>query len=537
MIRTLMLLCALAVGAAAQAPAEPNPVVSGRTLDEKGQPVRKIALTLLPLETSGSGEPLAPYGVTSDNAGRFEFYGVTPGRYRLMAERTGYLSAYYGARNTWAAGAVLTLREGEHLTNVTIRMVEQSAISGKVIADESAVMVMVYLLQQRYQSGRRQWVRVASAMSDSAGEFRINKLPSGRYRLAAESAGGAMQVQGKQPERDILTYYPGVASAESAEAIELHRGQTISDLRLPLRKSPLFAVSGTIVRKPSASARVQLHLASSSLGTSFNTVATGDKFRIESVQPGSYLLGVLETSGSGSVRMVTQQPVEVSAGDIEDLTLDLDPSAGLHGTVRFAGGPPIGAKLRIQVVPAYGDSRFYKQAEVNADGTFTILGSFAGAYRFDIQGLPADAYIKSAVYGEKDALGGFDLARTGGNEKLEIVVGANAARVSGVVRDEKGKTLDGVVILIPDPPQPQRASLYQLAQADETGRFQFQGLRPGKYRLYAWEEFEDGSQFDLAVTAPLQARSLALEVAEGERKEVEVARIAVEEVEAAHTPR
>ncbi len=112
----------------------------------------------------------------------------------------------------------------------------------------------------------------------------------------------------------------------------------------------------------------------------------------------------------------------------------------------------------------------------------------------------------------------------------------NPARVSGVVRDDQGKALNGVVILIPDPPQPQAASLYRRAETDENGRFQFQGLRPGKFRLYAWEELEDGAQFDPDVTAPLQARSLAVEVAEGERKEVEVTRITVDEVEAAHAP-
>jgi hypothetical protein len=85
------------------------------------------------------------------------------------------------------------------------------------------------------------------------------------------------------------------------------------------------------------------------------------------------------------------------------------------------------------------------------------------------------------------------------------------------------------VTLIPDPPQPQRTSLYQLAETGENGSFQFQGLRPGKYRLYAWEEFEEGAQFDSDVTAPFQARSLTIEVKEGERKEVAVTRISVDE--------
>ena len=91
--------------------------------------------------------------------------------------------------------------------------------------------------------------------------------------------------------------------------------------------------------------------------------------------------------------------------------------------------------------------------------------------------------------------------------------------------------------LIPDPPQPRRTSLYQLVETGGNGSFQFQGLRPGKYRLYAWEEFEAGAQFDPDVTGPFQARSVAVEAADGARKEVAVTRISVEEAEAAHKPR
>ena len=533
MIRTLMLLCALAAGAAAQSPAQPQPGVSGRTVDEKGQPVRKVALTLLPLGSNDLGEPLAPYGTTSDNAGGFEFYGVPAGRYRLMGERAGYLKTYYGARSTWAKGSILTLRASESLTGVRVRMVEQSVISGKTIDPEGASGANVLLFQQRYRNGRREWVAGSSVRSDEAGEFRMNKLAPGRYRLAAR---GSSTGPDSAPQRDILAYYPGVADAESAEVIELRRGQTVSNLGLALLKSPTFTVSGTVAGRSSSNSRVQMFLYSSGEGVSATAIATGEQFKLSSVVPGSYVLSAMEAS-SGPPQLIGMQPIKVSGSNIEGLAFDLSPSAGLHGTVKFAGEAPAGVKLRIQLTPVEGFSSYGAQADVAVDGTFTIPGSLRGALRYEVQGLPAGAYIKSAVYGDQEALGELNLARIGGDEKLEIVVGLNAARISGIVRDEQGKVLDGVVTLIPDPPQPQRTPLYQRAETDEYGRFQFQGLRPGKFRLYAWEELEDGAQFDPDVTAPLQARSLAVEVAEGERKEVEATRITVDEVEAARAPR
>jgi hypothetical protein len=261
----------------------------------------------------------------------------------------------------------------------------------------------------------------------------------------------------------------------------------------------------------------------------------GDTFRLESVPPGSYSLTAVDM-GSGSMRVLAQRSLQVSGSDIDGITLDLDPSAGPHGSVQFQGGAPAGAKLTVQLKPLV-DSPYFPQADVKADGTFAIAGSVFGQYRVDILGMPPDTYIKSAVFGEKDALSPLAFAGSGGEEKLAIVIAPGAARIAGVVRDEKGKPLDGIVTLIPDPPQPERTSLYQLAETGENGSFQFQGLRPGKYRLYAWEEFEAGSQFDPDVTAPFQARSVAIEVAEGGRKEVAVTRIPVEEMDAARKPR
>ena len=270
---------------------------------------------------------------------------------------------------------------------------------------------------------------------------------------------------------------------------------------------------------------------------------TGETFRIEGIPAGAYALGVVDMSGggmatavggvvrmvSGSIRLAAQQPVQVS-GDVDGLTIDLDPSAGIRGTV---AGAPAGAKLRVLLSPIDVSMPYNAQAEVKADGTFVIPGSFIGRFRLQVEDLPAGAYIKSAVYGKKEALDTLDLAGTGGDEKLEIVLGAGAARISGIVRDPNGKALQGTVTLIPDPPQPLRTSLYQSADTDENGRFEIQGIRPGKYRLYAWEELKSGSHLDPQVTAPYQAFSVAMEAAENDRKEVTLKRISVDQMEAA----
>ena len=65
-------------------------------------------------------------------------------------------------------------------------------------------------------------------------------------------------------------------------------------------------------------------------------------------------------------------------------------------------------------------------------------------------------------------------------------------------------------------------------QAGVGGQFRFQSVRPGKYRLYAWEELEPGSDLDPQIAASFQAYSVAVEAGENERKQVSITRIGVD---------
>jgi hypothetical protein len=534
-------VCVLSAAADAQPGGELKPDVAGVTLDAKGEVLRKVNLTLYPLDAGPAGDPLPPYSAISDRDGKFSFFGVAPGRYRLEAEHAGYLRIKLGARNTWAPGAILTVAAGHPLAGIEMRMPEQAIIAGTVAADESAAVVAVALLQPSYQDGQRRLTQLVTAQVDADGAFSLNKLAPGRYYLAAYG----LPANSDATDKYVTTYYPGTIDAGAAEAIDLKKGQSLSGLQLPLRKSPVFRVSGSLAGYASIPGRVVVVLRPATASVGFNSgssaVAIDGAFEFKSVLPGSYWIVAQVASPSLAV---VPQAVEVASSDITGILLKAEPPVKLAGSVMVEGGPAAIPGLRIRPVPAIvmgqaplvaivmGQASLAAAgqpsltADVKSDGSFTFTAP-PGRYSFDFQGLPAEAFVKSAVLGDKDAAGGVELNQAAGESRLAIVISYAAARVTGVVRDDKDNPVNGVVTLIPEPPRPGEPSRYRVV-ATENGRFQIQGIIPGKYRLYAWEELEPGAHLDPQVTAPHQTDSVTIEVAENDRKEVELQRIPVE---------
>lgn len=518
----LALACTLGVWA--QTLPEPKPDIAGITFDSKGKPLRKVDLMLASLATNAVGEPMPSYSAVSASDGTFEFYGIPPGRYRLLADRAGYLRTRFGAKTPSGPGTTLTLRQGVPITGLEVRLAEQAVISGRVLYDGPAGNLNVVLLQERYQDGRRQMATVTGATADPSGEFLLNRLAPGSYYLAAIPAIAMAGEPCTEEGIGQTTFYPGKQDQSGAEPIVVRGGQSFS-ANFSVQKSPCFRVSGSVAElPPNSRMTVSLRSTANTVLQNFPLAVAGadGTFQFSSVAPGAYLLlGFLP--GAPAPRIV-QQRIDVH-GDIGGVLLKPEQVTALQGSLKVEGGNGSVPKLRIWLrSPALQNA----SAQVGADGSLTFGPLLPGLYSYQFPDFPPEAYLKSARLGENDALSGVDLTQPDPNAKLELVISYAGAQIEGVILDEQGKPAQGTAGLIPDPPQAERTWLYKTAEAGEGGRFQFQGVRPGKYRVYAWEELEPGAHLDPHFTAPYESCSVAIEVGENDRKNVTIKRIAVD---------
>jgi hypothetical protein len=145
-----------------------------------------IARATVELVGISAGNP-APYVAQTNGDGAFTFSGISPGQYRVVAKRSGYVNGEYGQRWPNGAGTVLTLPPGQLVSNVPVPLLQTGAISG-VVRDGQGLPLgnaAVQAFKASYQTGRRILTPVQSVQSDDRGEYRLFWLTPGKYFIAA----------------------------------------------------------------------------------------------------------------------------------------------------------------------------------------------------------------------------------------------------------------------------------------------------------------------------------------------------------------
>ena len=497
-----------------------------------GEPVGKSSVRLA-RASSPAAQVSDTYAATADLTGRFVLRNVEPGTYQMRVIRNGFVTAQYGARGS---RTLLTLARGQRLT-LDFRLTPHGVITGRVLDPdgEPVVAAWVQIHRSRYSDGKKRLTTVGSMNTNDLGEYRFYGLEPGKYYVSATGGPSAGPIA---EEGYVTTYYGGAAEAARAAPLDLAAGGQARGVDLALRRARFYRVAGRVVDAtatgPRASFRVYVEdLTGEGVLRQAAPIGPAGAFEFRGVPPGRYSVSAVLV-GRGR-NLSAAAPVEVGASDIEGIVITISPGFSFNGRLRVEGDAPLEmrkAMIRLQTGPrspedySLGTSGPWniQSAQVAEGGGFKFEEANPGRYEVTVLGLP-DGYYMKAVRAD-----GVDITTSGLNLAnaapglLDILVSPNAGQAAGVVQDpESQQPVAGATVALVPQEKDRRAlfTFYQDALTDEHGRFRFQNVVPGEYRIFAWDEVEATAWLDPDFMKPLEGKGKPITIREGGQASVQ----------------
>ncbi len=497
-----------------------------------GAPLRKAQVRLMrdipapPPQGKSAAPANEPQEALTTAEGEFSFPGLTPGAYRLYADRNGFKARYWGGKGRSSQGQILRLSPVEKRDDISIQLVPLSVITGKVVDEDGDPVPNAHVeaLAPVYSPSGRELQPQGSAYTDDLGEYRLHSLEPRKYFLKAEPRA---EMRGRHSREALVgAYFPGSVDETGAGPVDLVPGQQLNGIDITLHMGHLIIVSGRVFTPPGATniivtrGQYSGHLSTT---TSFDPSDPTGRFTQRGLAPGEYVFSARCTVGDQEYHAYL--PVTVGSTDIENLELHPAPPVELTGRVRFEG--PASEKLASPTIvlnAKLGHSR--SMARIQRDGTFASRGLAPDHYLLTLNTF-AEAFLKEVRWGNLNVLeSGLDLSAGTSASDVKIVISTAVGTLDGTVQNDKQEALaDAAVALQAESASsaddPRYDSRFKGAKTGPDGKFHITGITPGRYRLMAWEDVDQSSaRFDPQFFQQFAAKGQLVEIAESEQKSV-----------------
>ena len=375
----------------------PHSVVTGRVVDEDGEPVAYAQIQLQRYRYSQGRKQLTPVsGASTNDLGEYRVFGLPAGKYYIsasyrnrmmsdpaMADRSqgpeeGYVPTYYPGTTDPAAAAMVEVPLGGELRsiNFTLAKTRTVRVRGRVqyAGGASGRQHITIMLVPRGQMGFSGGMNRTSP--DPQGGFEIlacawAPTPWWRRSSSGDTAGARepLDVGNANLENLNITITPGM---ELAGQVSIDGGGTanLSGLRVSLRPrepGPMFGP------------------------TSAGSVKEGGAFTLSNVTPDQYDFQISGLPGGHyvkSIRMADQDVLEaglnVQRGAAGPVSVVLAPNAGQAEGVVLDGKQQPAAGATVVLVPETrrrDKPQFYKTATADQNGHFTLQNIDPGDYK------------------------------------------------------------------------------------------------------------------------------------------------------------
>ena len=445
--------------------------IHGVVLEQaSGRPLARAVVRLDPVPQSGGKQLTTRAG----RGGQFLFPPIAPGVYLLVAVRDGYFPVAYGQRLPIGRGIPIQVTADSDFF-AELRLRHKGALTGRVLDENGVGRPGVSVLAYR---ARLPLLSAGSALSDDRGVFRIHGLDPGKYwvRSAAHTLDDG---SGWLP-----TFGPQSREVRDARVHQVTVDADTADVDVSPDPGALFHLSGLIACDTSGPVIVTLSSETGRRRTQSVCPVGGYKF--EGLAPGVY--EVFATLADGG-----------TSGFIE-FFLDRDSDAG---NVQVTQAPTVDIEVRragsnaLADIPLALTGRRQDLSEAEAERDIARPRATLAPGHWELRAhLPVGQYVESIVnlrgaprrpWKAERASDWFEVfIETRFPSRIRIMVSDQAGQIAGKVMADS-KPIPGAPVFLWPVADSARRSLSgpQQALSDTEGRFRFDSLPPGDYRLLA----------------------------------------------------
>ena len=374
----------------------PHGVVTGRVVDEDGEPVPAVRMQALRYRYPQGRRQMAEYGESGTNdIGEYRIAGLPPGRYYIGASprrsyehgmqaagaqpEEEYSTTFFPGTGDVAAAAAVDVAAGSQLRglDLTLRRRRTVYVRGRVAGWQSSGRQRVMLFLRPRGAAAPSMNRPGGV--DPNGNFEFRGVAPGSYTLVAavpeRGRGGLtarlpVEVGNANLENISLTLNPplnvaGRVRADSQTPVSLARVEVSLRALEPVMSGP-----------STPSARVQAD------GTfSFASVSPDEYMVTLSGLPDGFYVKVVAAGGQN----VLLSGIDLNPGNAGGVEILLSPHAGqVTGVVQNDQQEPVagGAVVMVpQEKERRGLAQYYRTASADASGRFTVTNLDPGQYR------------------------------------------------------------------------------------------------------------------------------------------------------------
>jgi hypothetical protein len=508
------------VGGRRPAPSASLSTVGGRvTSAESGAPIRRAEI----VATNRAGGHRTAF---TDDEGRFELPDMESGNWQIAASKTGYSTQQYGQRRAFQPGQPLPIPPGARVT-ADFTLLRASAIAGRIYDEygEPLAAARVDVLRARLIQKKRYLQRIGEGdLTDDTGSFRIHSLPPGEYFVTASLR--VAPVESVVQTTYAPTYYPGTGNFAEAQRILLEPGSDVV-VDFPVLPYRTARLSGTVIAASGSPADAFLNLSSEAgelgvpLGIGGATQPDGT-FTLPEVPPGTYTLTAELKGGAAFGAEIASIPLAVYGDDVSGVTLVTANPATMRGAIVIDAGVARRLSGEVNVVArstrASGQSTFAEP--VGNAFTMTVP---AGPFRLFVEP-PEGWMVKAIAIGDDDVTDAVLDLRGQQDVPVRVVFTDRVSEVTGSIVAGGRAPAPAVIVFPYDSSRWEPPSRYvQTAAAAANGTYRITGLPPGsRYLAVAVDSLEEGEGEDPAFLARVRDVAVALDLAEGEKRVIDL---------------